>query len=177
MTGKFVQRSRFRFHPASVRQAGVVSWTPPHAVSNTILDVAFVQEKPPIAMNLVHPRPVACRTVMQAIADALVERKVTSYPLPLVPFSKWLEKLESNAKDLSKERILAIKLLNSMRPIAQSDIVTRASGEMGVEVAGMALCVTAVAERVSPTMRELKSLSSADVGQWVDYWMSAGMFQ
>ncbi|KAG2107182.1 uncharacterized protein F5147DRAFT_578075, partial [Suillus discolor] len=138
------------------------------------------EEKPPIAMNLVHPRPVACRTVMQAIADALlVERKVTSYPLPLVPFSKWLEKLESNAKDLSKERIPAIKLLNFMRAIARSDIATRASGEMDIEVAGMASCirVTAVTERVSPTMKELKSLSSADAGQWVDYWVAAGMFQ
>lgn len=45
---------------------------------------------------------------------------------------------------------------------------------MGVEVAGMASCVTAVTERVSPTMKEVKPLSSADVGQWVDYWVAVG---
>ncbi|KAG1857908.1 hypothetical protein C8R48DRAFT_834945 [Suillus tomentosus] len=114
---------------------------------------------------------------MQAIVDALVERKLISHPLPLVPFSEWLEKLESNAKDLSNECIPAIKLLNFMRSIARSDISTRASGKMGVEVAGMASCVTAVTERVSPTMKELKSLSSADVGQWVDCWVGVRMFQ
>ncbi|KAG1854078.1 male sterility protein-domain-containing protein, partial [Suillus tomentosus] len=76
---------------------GFVSWIPPHAVSNVILDVAFAEEEPPIAMNLVHPRPTAWKTLMQPIADALVERKVTTYLLPLVPFSEWLEKLESSA--------------------------------------------------------------------------------
>ncbi|KAG2117013.1 putative aminoadipate reductase [Suillus discolor] len=159
---------------------GFVSWIPAHAVSNAILDVAFAEEKPPIAVNLVHPRPTAWKTLMQPIADALVERKVTSYPLPLVPFSEWLEKLELSAKDLSEEtmeRIPAIKLLNFMRSMARSDIAIRASGEMGSEVGGMTLFTTAVAERVSPTMKELKSLSSADAAQWVDYWEAMGMFQ
>ncbi|KAG2050383.1 putative aminoadipate reductase [Suillus hirtellus] len=82
---------------------GFVSWIPPHAVLNAILDVAFAEEEPPVAVNLVHLRPTAWKTLMQPIADALVERKVTSYPLPLVPFAEWLEKLESSAKDLSEE--------------------------------------------------------------------------
>ncbi|KAG2047412.1 putative aminoadipate reductase [Suillus hirtellus] len=157
-----------------------VSWIPPHAVSNAILDVAFAEEEPPIAVNLVHPRPTAWKMLMQPIADALVKRKVTSYPLPLVPFSEWLEKLESSAKDLSQEtmeRIPAIKLLNFMRSMTQSDIAIRASGEVGSEAGGMTLFATAVAERVSPTMKDLKLLSSADAAQWVDYWEAMGMFQ
>ncbi|KAG1905243.1 putative aminoadipate reductase [Suillus fuscotomentosus] len=159
---------------------GFVSWIPPHAVSNAILDVAFAAEEPPIAVNLVHPRPVAWRTLIQPVADALVERKVTNYPLPLVPFSEWHDKLESSAKDLSKEtmkRIPAIKLLDFMRFMARSDIATRASGEMSSEAGGVASFATAVAERVSPTMKELKSLSSADAAQWVDYWVAMEMFQ
>ncbi|KAG1835812.1 putative aminoadipate reductase [Suillus subalutaceus] len=159
---------------------GFVSWIPPHAISNAILDVAFTKEEPPIAVNLVHPRPIAWRTLMQPVADALVERKVTSYPLPLVSFSEWLEKLESSAKDLSEEtmkRIPAIKLLNFMRFMARSDITIRVSGEMGSEAGGVASFATTVAERVSPTMKELESLSSADAAQWVDYWVAMGMFQ
>ncbi|KAG1821117.1 acetyl-CoA synthetase-like protein [Suillus subaureus] len=159
---------------------GFVSWIPPHAISNAILDVAFADEEPPIAVNLVHPRPVAWRTLIQPVADALVERKVTSYPLLLVSFSEWLEKLESSAKDLSEEtmkRIPATKLLNFMRLMARSDIAIRASGEMDSEAGGVASFATAVAERVSPTMKELKSLSSADAAQWVDYWVAMGMFQ
>ncbi|KAG2369145.1 hypothetical protein BDR07DRAFT_1477458 [Suillus spraguei] len=116
---------------------------------------------------------------MQPVADALAEHKVTSYPLPLVSFSEWLEKLESSAKDLNEEtmkRIPAIKLLNFMRSMARSDIAIRASGEMDSEAGGVTSFATAVAERVSPTMKNLKSLSSADAAQWVHYWVAMGMF-
>ncbi|KAG1830546.1 hypothetical protein EV424DRAFT_1553715 [Suillus variegatus] len=102
---------------------------------------AFAQEKPPIAVNLLHPRPSSS--------------KLTSYLLPLVPFSEWLEKLESNAKDLSKECISSIAAWYQASQLHVFDrsiqYCDRASGEMGVEVAGMASCVTAVTERVSPT--------------------------
>jgi hypothetical protein len=36
---------------------------------------------------------------------------------------------------------------------------------------------TGVAQRISPTMRELDPLSSADAALWMDYWASVGMFQ
>jgi thioester reductase-like protein len=159
---------------------GFVSWIPPHAISNAILDVAFAEEEPPIVVNLVHSKPTAWKTLIQPIADALVKHKVTSHPLPLVSFSEWLEKLESSAKNLSEDtmkRIPAIKLLDFMRAMARSDSAIRASGEMGTEAGGMNLFATAVAERVSPTMRELKSLSSVDAALWVDYWAATGMFQ
>ncbi|KAG2361461.1 putative aminoadipate reductase, partial [Suillus spraguei] len=129
---------------------GLVSWIPPHAISNAILDVAFAEEEPPIVMNLVHPRPVVWRALIEPIADALVERKVTSHPLPLVPFSEWLEKLELSAKDLNEEtmkRIPAIKLLNFMRALTQADLAIRASGDMASEAAGMNSFATAVAQR------------------------------
>ncbi|KAG2076578.1 hypothetical protein BDR04DRAFT_1068074 [Suillus decipiens] len=159
---------------------GLVSWLPPHAISNAILDVAFAEEEPPIVMNLVHPRPVVWRALIEPIADALVERKATSHALPLVPFSEWLEKLELSAKDFNEEtmeRIPAIKLLNFMRALTQADLAIRASGDMASEAAGMNSFTTTIAQRASPTMKELKSLSSADAAQWVDYWATMGMFQ
>ncbi|KAG1870691.1 putative aminoadipate reductase [Suillus subalutaceus] len=159
---------------------GFVSWIPPHAISNAILDVAFAEEEPPIVTNLVHPRPTAWKTLVQSIANAMVEHKITSDPLPFVPFSEWLERLESSAKDVNEEtmkRIPSIKLLDFMRAMGRSDVVIRASGEMNTEAGGLTLFATAVAERASPTMRELKPLSSADAAQWVDYWVDMGMFQ
>ncbi|KAG1835183.1 putative aminoadipate reductase [Suillus variegatus] len=157
-----------------------VSWIPPHAISNAILDVAFAEEEPSIVVNLVHPKPTAWKALIQPIADALVERKVTSHPLPLVPFSEWFERLESSAKDLNEEtmkRIPAIKLLSFFRAMAHSDTAIRASGKMDSEAGGLNLFATAVAERVSPTMKELKPLSSADAAQWLDYWIAMGMFE
>ncbi|KAG1900203.1 putative aminoadipate reductase [Suillus fuscotomentosus] len=159
---------------------GLLSWIPTHAVSNAILDVAFAKEEPPVAVNLVHPRPVAWGTLMRPVADAISERKITSAPLPLVPFSEWFEKVESSAKNASEaniKRVPAIKLLNFMRSMSRSDIATRASGEMHLEVGGLTSFATVVAQRVSPTVKELEPLSSATATQWVDYWEAVGMFR
>ncbi|KAG1762918.1 hypothetical protein EV702DRAFT_1248408 [Suillus placidus] len=177
---------------------GFVSWIPPHAISNAILDVAFAEEEPPIAVNLVHPRSIAWRTLIQPVGDALVERKVTSYSVPLVVPGvarkariecQELERRDHEAHhtciSIAGQNVFpsnlqlqpGIKLLNFMRSMARSDIAIRASGEMGSEAGGVTSFATAVAEHVSPTMKELKSLSSADATQWVDYWVAMGMFQ
>ncbi|KAG2103392.1 putative aminoadipate reductase [Suillus discolor] len=159
---------------------GLLSWIPTHAVSNAILDVAFAKEEPPIAVNLVHPRPVAWGTLMRPVADAIFERKITSAPLPLIPFSEWFEKVESSAKNASEaniKRVPAIKLLDFMRSMSRSDIATRASGKMHLEVGGVTSFSTDVAQRVSPTVKELEPLSSASATQWVDYWEAVGMFR
>jgi hypothetical protein len=70
--------------------------------------VAFAEAEPPIAVNLVHPRPIAWKTLMQPVADRIFELKITSNPIALAPFSDWLEKLESSAKDASEETIKRI---------------------------------------------------------------------
>ncbi|OAX35330.1 acetyl-CoA synthetase-like protein [Rhizopogon vinicolor AM-OR11-026] len=131
-------------------------------------------------VNLVHPRPIAWKTLMRPVADAIFERKITGSPLPLVPFSEWLVKLESSTKGASEEtikRVPAIKLLDFMRFISRSDIAIRASGEMSLEAGGFTPFSTIVAQRVSPTVKELEPLSAADARLWVDYWSAVGMFQ
>jgi len=70
--------------------------------------VAFAEEEPPIAVNLVHPRPIPWTALMRPVADAICDRKVTKDPLPLIPFSEWLEKLEASAKDVSEENMKRI---------------------------------------------------------------------
>ncbi|KAG1819054.1 uncharacterized protein BJ212DRAFT_1567944 [Suillus subaureus] len=159
---------------------GLLSWIPTHAVSNAILDVAFAEEEPSIAVNLVHPRPVAWGALMRPVADAIFERRITSVPLPLIPFSEWFEKVELGAKNASEaniKRIPAIKLLDFMRLMSRSDIAIRASGEMYSEVGGFASFATDVAQCVSLTVKELEPLSSATAMQWVDYWEAVGMFR
>jgi hypothetical protein len=64
-----------------------------------------------------------------------------------------------------------------MRFMTRSDIAIRASGEMSLEAGGLAPFSTVVAQRVSPTVKDLEPLSSADAEQWVDYWSVVGMFQ
>jgi hypothetical protein len=45
------------------------------------------------------------------------------------------------------------------------------------EAGGFMPLSSLVAQRVSPTVKELEPLSSADAEQWVDYWSAAGMFE
>ncbi|OAX38465.1 hypothetical protein K503DRAFT_782845 [Rhizopogon vinicolor AM-OR11-026] len=123
---------------------GFLSWIPPHTVSKAVLDVAFAEHEPPVAVNPVHPRPVAWEALMRPIADAMFERKP------------------------------AIKLLDFMRSIARSDMAT---AEMSSEEGSFAPFATAVAQRVSSTMKELELSSSSDAVQWVDYWAAVGMLQ
>jgi hypothetical protein len=64
-----------------------------------------------------------------------------------------------------------------MRLITRADVVIRASGEMLSEAGGFMPLSSLVAQRVSPTVKELEPLSWADAKQWVDYWSVVGMFE
>ncbi|KAH7882112.1 putative aminoadipate reductase [Phlebopus sp. FC_14] len=158
---------------------GVTSWLPPHAVLDAILDVAFAEEEPPIAVNLVHPHPVEWESLMKPISDALYQKKLTKLPLPLLSFAEWLEMLEKYAAVPSEEnirRVPAIKLLNFIRSLTQEDVAIRQSNRPGQEAAGFTSFATDVAQKVSRTMKELEPITPPDVTRWVDYWESAGMF-
>ncbi|KAF9244919.1 putative aminoadipate reductase [Melanogaster broomeanus] len=152
---------------------GVAAWLPPRAVSDAVLDIAFAEDKPPIAVNLVHPRPVEWVSLMKPISSALYQKNLTSEPLPLVPFDQWVTRLEKYAADASEP---AIKLLDFFRALAQQDTMIRQSGRPDAEAVGFTDLMTDTAQRVSKTMRELEPLSPSDVKRWVDYWESVGMF-
>jgi hypothetical protein len=70
------------------------------AVAKAILDIAFAPDRPPIALNLVHPRPVEWKSVILDISEAIKqERSLGSGTLPLVPFQDWFSQLNLRAKD------------------------------------------------------------------------------
>lgn len=102
---------------------------------------------------------------MRPVVHAIVEHKVTSVSLHLVPFLGWLEKLEPSAKDAKDEnikRIPAIKLLNFMCTMTRSDITIRGILRDASEAGGFTPFATDVVQCVSPTVKELEPLSSAD---------------
>jgi thioester reductase-like protein len=75
------------------------AWLAPEAVSRAIVDAALSTEKPPFAVNLVHPMPVPRDLLMSAMARAV--------ELPLIPFADWIQQLEvrfdrATAEDIEK---------------------------------------------------------------------------
>ncbi|KAJ7656866.1 putative aminoadipate reductase [Mycena polygramma] len=131
--------------------SSVVAWLSPEAVSHAIVDAALSTEKPPFAINLVHPRPVPWDRVMSAIAgDA---------QLPLVSFPEWVEQLQARytaATPEDLENIPAIKLLDFFQAV--------------VAGAGNTEFSTLKAQAISEAMKSLEPLTEEDAKQWMHYW-------
>ncbi|KAJ7615659.1 putative aminoadipate reductase [Mycena polygramma] len=131
--------------------SGVVAWLSPESVSQAIVDAALSTEKPPFAINLVHPRPVPWDRVMSAIArDA---------QLPLVPLTEWVEQLQvrsvaATTEDL--ENIPALKFLDFFKAIAAG--------------AGSTEFSTLKAQAISGSMASLKPFTEDDASRWMKYW-------
>ncbi|KIM43694.1 hypothetical protein M413DRAFT_443603 [Hebeloma cylindrosporum] len=157
---------------------GVTSWLPSHAVSQTILDVAWSTESP-AALNVVHPRPVAWNSVISSINEAIVQEGVAPTLLPVVDFQTWFFKLEDRAKDPSPETLTsipAVKLLDFFRGTVEMDAVLRQQAKKGTETGGLAMFSTSKVQSISETMKTLPSLGPADAQAWVKYWKNAGFF-
>ena len=76
------------------------------AVSRVILDIAFGKERPPIALNLVHPRPVEWKDVMIPVGEAVVrQRKLGINALRTVSFQEWFSLIEKHTKSASEDNI------------------------------------------------------------------------
>ncbi|KAG6878934.1 putative NRPS-like protein biosynthetic cluster [Termitomyces sp. T32_za158] len=144
---------------------GFVSWLPMHAVSRTILDIAFSADQLPEVINLVHPRPVQWNGVIDGLRAILDEDE---RPLRIVPFQEWfslLERRATNANDADIQAIPAVKLLEFFRAIIESDRAIAESGSHEVESGGLTKFATAKAQSLSQTMREVQPISTQDAEQ------------
>ncbi|KAJ6558269.1 acetyl-CoA synthetase-like protein [Mycena capillaripes] len=135
--------------------SGVVTWLSPEAVSHTVVDAALSAEKPPFAINLVHPRPVPWDLVMSAIASTA--------QLPVVPFPEWVQQLQVRSVGATAENIEnipGIKLLDFF------NAAIAGAGNTGFS--------TLKAQALSKSMELLKSLTQVDAKQWMEYWRQKG---
>ncbi|KAJ7045248.1 putative aminoadipate reductase [Mycena alexandri] len=131
--------------------SGVVAWLPSEAVSQAIVDAALSIEKPPFAINLVHPRPIRWDEVISTMARTV--------QLPLVPFADWVQQIQDRSVGAAAEEIEnipGIKLLDFFRATV--------AGAGNIEFS------TEKAQTMSESMRLLKPTSDADVQRWMQYW-------
>jgi hypothetical protein len=79
------------------------------AVSKAILDVAFATEPPPIAVNLVHPRPVEWNAVILSVRDAILQtQEIDPDALRIVSFEEWFTMLEGRSKTAKDADLITI---------------------------------------------------------------------
>ncbi|KAH7929522.1 putative aminoadipate reductase [Leucogyrophana mollusca] len=145
---------------------GRVSWIPAHEVSATILDIAFTKNRPPAAINIVHPRPALWSEVMGEVRVALVEEKhLDDDVLRLVPFEDWFFELEKRAREATERNfhnIPAVKLLEYFRDMAQADGELRRLGHSNREVGGIAEFATEKGQGFSRSLRELAPIGMGE---------------
>ncbi|KAF8215591.1 hypothetical protein K438DRAFT_1954309 [Mycena galopus ATCC 62051] len=138
--------------------SGVAAWLPPSVVSRTIVDAALSVEKPPFAVNLVHPRPVSWDFVVSIMARTV--------QLPLTPLADWVQKVQDGASRATAEdvsNIPGIKLL---------DFFTATAAKAGtIEFS------TLKAQALSKSMELLNPLNEDDVNQWMQYWREKGFIR
>ncbi|KII85651.1 hypothetical protein PLICRDRAFT_44986 [Plicaturopsis crispa FD-325 SS-3] len=157
---------------------GLASWISMPVVSQGVLDVIFSTTRPPAATNLVHPKPVEWRLLINAIGQALSD-EIQIAALPLVPFASWFSKLEERAKNASEEdiqRIPAIKLLEFFRALSSADALVRTGGQTNVEACGIPTLSTDKMQGISPAIASARSLGKEDARAWVRYWTTKGLF-
>jgi hypothetical protein len=77
------------------------------AVSDCIMDVLFIQERPPLVLNVVHPKPVEWTKVVSCIREALVSTRCIAKEtdLDIIPFSEWFSKLETSAQQANTDTL------------------------------------------------------------------------
>ncbi|TFK48709.1 putative aminoadipate reductase [Heliocybe sulcata] len=160
---------------------GVSTWMTSEVVAQTVLDAAFAGERPPSALNVLHPHLVSWSGIMDGVRTALVKivDQGKSEPLPLVPFKQWIALLEKKAAGATESDIKAmpaIKLLPFFQNMAVADEAIRASGQTETEAGGMPRFATHKAQAVSQTLRDAPELSAEDAERWIAYWNRKGLF-
>lgn len=70
------------------------------AVARAVVDITLNTKPLPELLNLVHPRPVPWRQIMDAINDEL------DLHLPLVPFADWVSRVKARASEPSLDKIV-----------------------------------------------------------------------
>ncbi|KAF5372278.1 hypothetical protein D9757_009652 [Collybiopsis confluens] len=157
---------------------GVVSWIPMDAVSDALLDVGFSTERPPMAVNVVHPRPVPWTSVVQKLRTILIrEKQLAPDALRIVPYKQWLAKVEDYAKSPTEadfNNVPAIKLVDFYRAQVTVDEALKKDRLEGYESAGLTPLSTKNVERLSERMSKLERLDEPVIEKWVKYWTAAG---
>lgn len=96
----------------------VVSWVPMDAVCGALLDVGFSTKPAPMAVNVVHPKPISWTFVLQSIQNTLIrEKHLSSDALPLVPYHDWVATVEQYANNATtdSQMIVSSTLIISMQ--------------------------------------------------------------
>ncbi|KAF9000304.1 hypothetical protein BDQ17DRAFT_1427303 [Cyathus striatus] len=145
---------------------GTISWLPMDVVAQCILDMVFSSEALPIAVNLVHPRPLSWSRMFSHIRDELLGNlHIEQDSLPLIPFHDWICRLEERKGNMNGDKLHklpAVKLLDFFRRMAHGNGNLVSNGTHSVGSQRTVTFATDKAQGFSSTLRELGELNAVD---------------
>ncbi|EKM47999.1 uncharacterized protein PHACADRAFT_203390, partial [Phanerochaete carnosa HHB-10118-sp] len=136
-----------------------VDWIPIDTVAAAVTELVCspARSSAPGLLNVVHPRPTAWARVFGAVNSALAA------PLPVVPYTQWLAKLEALAASASGaqlEAVPAAKILPFFRALGAGPPVAFATHRF------QEACVA---------VRGLVPVGTEHAQAWVAYWRAKGL--
>lgn len=155
-----------------------MSWIPVDAVADSIRDLLFSPERLPPLLNVVHPRPVPWKHVLDGICKDL------HVPPSIMPLKEWIEKLEirsNNATAQDLENIVS-HLNCLLPPYCSRDIAAgyQTGGFLPYSIGnwresgGFPSFETTKLQSFSRTMHDLDPIGTAHATMWISYWKKKG---
>lgn len=136
-----------------------LSWIPVNRAGNVITELLFSDGFQPF-YHMENPSRQSWAGLLHNLASVLGG---SDGPLPLIPFSEWLERVRALGDDPARNA--AFKVLSFL----EHDFVRMASGPV--------ILRTACAREDSPTMVKSTSLDRKHLEEYVAYWQSVGALQ
>lgn len=121
-------------------------------------------------INLVHPHPIPASPMMERLGEHL--------GLPLVPYSEWLNALESSATTSSSiPGVSTTSLSNPAISLLHFYRSARLPSAADSEAFGFTPMKTNNAVETVPWLNTLEQIGKEDIDKWVGYWRRVGLLR
>ncbi|TFK33793.1 hypothetical protein BDQ12DRAFT_727427 [Crucibulum laeve] len=104
----------------------VVTWVPMGTAAQAVLEVATSVDAPPVTLNLVHPRPISWKDMIELVRYEMAQlNSIDAASFRLIRFDEWMECLEKHSTvgldEDTFHRILALKLIPFFRRMVEAE--------------------------------------------------------
>lgn len=147
-------------------------------MAGTFVDLMFASGQLPQLINVLHPRPVPWKHVVNPLCESL------NVSLPVIPLPEWVNQLERLSENAQAHDIDTIVSFRPSVHFAQHDIrdadmnnqpaIKLLSFFRTISTQQQAAFDTRKAEEISQTMHDIKPLGHDHVSQWIHYWQKKG---
>ncbi|KAG9023400.1 hypothetical protein FRB95_013135 [Tulasnella sp. JGI-2019a] len=146
---------------------GTVTWLPVDVAASAILDLRHSKSQ---TLHIAHPYPVPWSLVMHGFSSEL--------HYPLIPFTKWVDKLEASVKDDPKavQLNLALALLSFFKSLGANfaeEAIAVGRGD-DFEAGGSHPLSLTKSTGESHSLRGAQRITEEDVRRWIKYWRAKG---